>query len=194
MAAHHASRVKIPPAILENKLSLARRLPELSEPQLRECLDHTIRDNCDIRHFYDVMLNAISSNKVYLVKELLRYKLPISPIYILEAINAKAKDILASFFDNGWDINTLMSGMEPPILTYADLLTVSLLLYRSGDIRIGQLIYNAIHRKSDTLKVVEILINRGAPFNSLLYQDHQYSQNMFPFMTKTPLHTVVALS
>jgi ankyrin repeat protein len=54
-------------------------------------------------------------------------------------------------------------------------------------------VHNAIYRESDTLKVVEILIDQGASLNCLMYQDHQYSWNMFPFMRETPLHTAVAL-
>ncbi|KAJ5374658.1 hypothetical protein N7517_006664 [Penicillium concentricum] len=224
----YMSRVGTPPPIPAKTLLSAHQLPELGEQQLQECLDRTVRDGCDIRHFYEVMLGAIRSNKVYLVKELLRYKIPVSPIYILEAVKVKAKDILIAFFDNGWDINTPMSGIDPPILTnaledlemtiwlldrgadpnmrcdidntplsyavrYADLSTINLLLRRGGDVRIGQLVHNAIYREPDTLKVVEILLDRGASLNSLMYQDHQYSRNMFPFMGETPLHTAVAL-
>ena len=51
------------------------------------------------------MVDALKSNKIYLVKELLRRNLPVSPIYVLEAVKAKVKDILASFFITSWDFN-----------------------------------------------------------------------------------------
>ncbi|KAJ5804657.1 uncharacterized protein N7518_000960 [Penicillium psychrosexuale] len=38
-----------------------------------------------------------------------------------------------------------------------------------------------------------MLVDRGASFNALMYEDHQYLRNMFPFMRETPLHTAVAL-
>ncbi|KAJ5967146.1 hypothetical protein N7501_003394 [Penicillium viridicatum] len=232
MSAHqtpgHISRLGTPPSIPANTLLLVHQVPELSEQQLREFLDRSVRDGCDIRHFYEVMIDAIRSNKVYLVKELLRCNIPISSIYVLEAVRGKAKDILTAFFDNSWDINAPMGGMDPPILAnaledldmttwlldrgadpntrchiditplsyavkYADLPIIDLLLRRGGDVRIGQLVHNAIYRESDTLQVVEILIDRGASLDSLMYQDHQYSWNMFPFMRETPLHTAVAL-
>ncbi|KAF9252159.1 hypothetical protein CBS147333_488 [Penicillium roqueforti] len=234
MSVHHTleqgytSRVQTPPPILAKRLLLVQQLPRLSEQQLREFLDRTIRDDCDIRHFYEVMIDAIRSNKVYLVNELLQHKMPVSPIYVLEAVKARAKTILTSFFNNGWDINTSMSRTDPPILAnaledpemttwlldhgadpntrcdidntplsyaarYAALSTIDLLLRRGGDVRIGQLVRNAIYRESDSLKVVEMLVDRGAPFNALMYEDHQYSRNMFPFMRETPLHTAVAL-
>lgn len=77
----------------------------------------------------------------------------------------------------------------------ADLATVDLLLRRGGDVRMGQLIHNAIYREfdNDTLKIIEILINKGASLDSLMYEDHEYSRNMFPFMMETPLQTAVAL-
>ncbi|KAJ5236044.1 hypothetical protein N7489_006135 [Penicillium chrysogenum] len=204
------SRLGTPPPIPAKTLLLVHQIPELGEQQLREFLDRTVRDGHDIRHLYQVMIDAIRSNKVYLVKELLRCEMPISSIYVREAVKGKAKDILTVFFDNGWDINTPMSGMSPLFLhpntrcdiditplshavRFADLPTIDLLLRRGGDVRIGQLMHNAIYRESDTLKVVEILIDRGASLNSLMYQDHQYSWNMFPFMRETPLHTAVAL-
>ena len=112
----YTSRVQTPPPIPAKRLLLVQQLPRLSEQQLREFLDRTIRDDCDIRHFYEVMIDAIRSNKVYLVNELLQHKMPVSPIYVLEAVKARAKTILTSFFNNGWDINTSMSRTDPPIL------------------------------------------------------------------------------
>lgn len=106
-----------PPPIPAKTLLLVHQLPELREQQLGEFLDRTICDGYDIHHFYEAMVDAIRSNKVYLVKELLRCNIPISRRCVREALEAKAKDILTTFFDNGWDINTPLSIMESPILT-----------------------------------------------------------------------------
>ena len=105
-------------------------------------------------------------------------------------------DMTIWLLDRGADPNTRCDIDITPLshaVRFADLPTIDLLLRRGGDVRIGQLMHNAIYRESDTLKVVEILIDRGASLNSLMYQDHQYSWNMFPFMRETPLHTAVAL-
>ncbi|KAJ5105429.1 hypothetical protein NUU61_002776, partial [Penicillium alfredii] len=51
------------------------------------------------------------------VKELLYQELPIAPLYVYEAINANAKDVLVTLFENGWDINKPMGSMHPPILS-----------------------------------------------------------------------------
>ncbi|KAJ5476743.1 hypothetical protein N7475_002472 [Penicillium sp. IBT 31633x] len=97
MSAHHnpeqdhTIRTETPP-IPAKTLLIAHQLPELSKQQLPEFLDRIVPDDLDIRHLYKVMVDAIRSNKVYLVKELLRCKMPISP-YVLEAVNSKAKEI-----------------------------------------------------------------------------------------------------
>ena len=78
-------------------------------------------------------------------------------------------------------------------VTYADLPIIDLLLRRGGDVNKGQLVHNAIYRESNTLQVVKGLIDRGAPLDTLMYQDDLASRCMFPFMVETPLHTAVAL-
>lgn len=165
------ARIKTPPIPVET-LSLVHRIPGLDEHQLRRFFDSIIPD-CDICNFYGAMIGAIGSNNMYLVKELLRNKMPMSPIHIVEATKPNAKDILTLFFENGWNINTPIDEINSPPM-YA-------------------CVHNAIYRESNTLKVVEMLIDQGASFNSLMYQDHQACQDMFPFMGETPLHTAVAL-
>ena len=98
--------------------------------------------------------------------------------------------------DRGADPNARCDIDYTPLsyaVKYADLPTIDLLLRRGGDVRKGQLVHNAICRESHTLKVVKDLIERGAPLNSLMYQDHQASWDMFPFMRESPLHTALAL-
>lgn len=75
----------------------------------------------------------------------------------------------------------------------SDMPTVYLLLRCCSDIRKGQLVHHAIYREFNTLQVVKAIIDWGAPLNSLISQDDQASQDMFPFMVETPLHNAVAL-
>ncbi|CAG8394471.1 unnamed protein product [Penicillium salamii] len=127
------SRIRTPPPLPAKTLLIAHQLPEIGEQHLRELLDRSIRDGCNISHFYEVMVDAVRSNKVYLVKELLRCKMPVSLIYVLEAVKAKAKDILAVIFENRWDINMPMSGMDPPNNALNNLEMTTWLLDRGAD-------------------------------------------------------------
>lgn len=112
------SRSETPPPIPKQMRSFVHRLRELDdEQQLRELLDNSLSDDCEVRHLSGLMIDAIRSNKNFLVEELLRRNLPMSPIYVLEAVKAKAKDILTTFFTKAWDINKPMGRMDPPILT-----------------------------------------------------------------------------
>jgi hypothetical protein len=123
ISAHHIletglpSRSETPAPIPKQIRSFVHRLQELNdEQQLRELLDDGLSDECEVRHLSGLMIDAIRSNKNFLVEELLRRNLPMSPIYVLEAVKAKAKDILTTFFTNYRDINKPMGGMDPPIL------------------------------------------------------------------------------
>lgn len=60
---------------------------------MRELLDRTLTDDCDVRHLPGVIIDAIRSNKVFVVKELLHHNLPMSPIYAFEAF------VMAFFMD-----------------------------------------------------------------------------------------------
>lgn len=117
----HISRSETPPPIPNQMFSLVYHIQALGidddEQQLQDFLDHILSDDYDVRHLSGVMSYAIWSNKVCIMKELLCRGLPMSPIYVFEAVKARAKDILEIFFHNGWDINRPMSEMEPPILT-----------------------------------------------------------------------------
>ncbi|KGO42211.1 hypothetical protein PEX1_025730 [Penicillium expansum] len=115
-----------------------------------------------------VMTQAIKLGRTCFVKELLRHEVPLFPIYISEAINAKenAKDILESLLENGWDINQPMGAMHPPILSDAldDLEMTTWLLDHGADpnrrcnIDFTPLSYAIEHA---SLPIVNLLLNRG---------------------------------
>lgn len=97
--------------------------------------------------------------------------------------------------DQGADPNAECDIAYTPLshaIQTASLEIIHLLLRRGGNVQRGQLMHNAIWRKSENLEVAQLLIALGAPFDYLLYEDHIPSQNMFPFMIETPLHTAVA--
>lgn len=105
-----------PPPISESELSLLKELRELSDSELGPRFDRALREGEEIECLYQAMNDAIFSNREALVKELLKCKMPVSSSCVQTAVDVKAKDILTIFFDNGWDINTPMGTMKPPIL------------------------------------------------------------------------------
>ena len=98
--------------------------------------------------------------------------------------------------DRGADPN-MRCELDYTPLTYAvqmiDVPTVDHLLGRGGDVTIGDLVQAAICRNSDdSLEMVKFLIDRGAPFNALLHENHEHSPRLFPHYTRTPLHLAVS--
>jgi hypothetical protein len=63
-----------------------------------------------------MIVEAIKRDDAELITELLCYGLPISYLYLEEAVKLKAKNILEAFFTNGWDINQPMGDLSPPLL------------------------------------------------------------------------------
>ncbi|KAJ6111131.1 hypothetical protein N7486_003366 [Penicillium sp. IBT 16267x] len=67
----------------------------------------------------DVMMEAIKQDSVGFVLKLLSHGFPIQPCYTLEATLHKAKGVLGSFIEAGWDINEPVGDIKPPVLSYA---------------------------------------------------------------------------
>lgn len=65
------------------------------------------------------------------------------------------------------------------------------MLELGGDVHKGELLHHAIDRSSgDAIEVLELLLDKGACINALMYEKHENSLRMFPFMgLGTPLHT-----
>jgi len=75
----------------------------------------------------------------------------------------------------------------------APLSVIRLILSRGGDIRKGQLLHHAIERQSETIEVLKLLIEEGAPVNATMYEDYP-SLALFFFMgIGTPLHKACEL-
>lgn len=79
-------------------------------------LSHPYEPSARIRDFHSMIIEAIKRDDTELITELLGYGLPISRLYLEEAIKSKAKNTLEVFFINGWDINQPTGDLSPPIL------------------------------------------------------------------------------
>ncbi|KAJ6190245.1 Ankyrin repeat protein, partial [Penicillium mononematosum] len=76
----------------------------------------------------------------------------------------------------------------------APISTIKLMLSCGGDVQKGQLLHHAIDRESDVTKVLQLLIERGANINTIMYQDDYSSWRLFYFMgLGTALHKAAEL-
>jgi ankyrin repeat protein len=99
--------------------------------------------------------------------------------------------------DHGADPNKQCSIDITPLsyaVEQASLSTVKLLLDRGGDVHKGQLLHHAVERQTDTIEVLGMLLETGAPLNSKMYENHYLSWRLFYFMDLgTALHKAAEL-
>lgn len=104
-------------------------------------------------------------------------------------------EITQWLLDHGADMNR-RTGIDLTPLSYAvELAPLSLveeLLGRGGDVHKGELLHHAMDRSSDRVKVLALLLDRGAPLNTRMYENDNASARLYPFMgLGTPLHKAV---
>lgn len=77
-------------------------------------------------------------------------------------------------------------------IEHAPFRIIHLFFQRGGSIEKGQLIHHAVRRKSDEIEVVDLLLQKGASLNTIMYSNdpQSYSQWVL-FGIGTPLHTAV---
>ena len=99
--------------------------------------------------------------------------------------------------DHGADPNKQCSIDLTPIsyaVERASLSTISLILNRGGDVHKGELLQHAIERRTDVVDVLDLLLERGAPLNSKMYEKHYFSWSLYHFMCLgTALHKAAEL-
>lgn len=72
--------------------------------------------------------------------------------------------------------------------------TIKLMLSCGGDVETGKLLHHASDRASDVIEVLQLLIERGANINTIMYQDDYSSWRLFYFMgLDTALHKAADL-
>lgn len=105
--------------------------------------------------------------------------------------------MVAWLLDHGADPNRqCVIDLTPLSLAVEDapVSVIQLMINRGGDVRKGQLLHHAVDRHSDNIAVLRLLIEKGAPINSTMYEDHHPSWALFSFMPLgTPLHRAVEL-
>ncbi|KAJ5191278.1 uncharacterized protein N7498_010263, partial [Penicillium cinerascens] len=129
-------------------------------------LPRSFPDGFDICDLSAIMIEAIKRNSVLFVKELLHRGMPVDPLYALEAIKVKAKDILETFLGNGWDINQPMSELKPPVLGYTvtdEEMTAWLLDHKADPNRqcVIDLTPLSLAVESAPISVIRLILSRG---------------------------------
>ncbi|KAL7660518.1 hypothetical protein ACMYSQ_003392 [Aspergillus niger] len=143
------------------------------------------------------MGQAVEQDSVIFIQELMNRGFPTHSIYARNATRFKSKNALALLIEKGWDINEpiiaieeeemttwfLDHGADPNRRTFIDLTPLSwaverspvsvirLMLHYCQDIHPGQLLHHAVQRESDTIEVLEMLIQKGAPLNTPVHED-----------------------
>lgn len=99
--------------------------------------------------------------------------------------------------DHGADPNKQCSIDLTPMsyaIKHASLSTIRLLLNHRGDIQKGELLQHAIDRHTNIIDVLDLLLARGAPLNSTMYEKHYFSWSLYHFMgLGTALHKAAEL-
>ncbi|KAJ5223645.1 hypothetical protein N7468_008187 [Penicillium chermesinum] len=107
------------------------------------------------------------------------------------------EDMTLWLLDHGADPNKQCSIDLTPLsyaVEQASLSIVKLLLDRGGDVHKGQLLHHAVERQTDIIEVLGILLERGAPLNSKMYENHYPSWRLYYFMgLGTALHKAAEL-
>lgn len=97
----------------------------------------------------------------------------------------------AWLLDHGADPNQGCAVDITPLslaVKYASASTIQLLLQHGGNVKQGQLLFHAIDRESETIPVLKLLLQQGAPLNATMYQGHYQSWSLYYF---TGLGTVL---
>lgn len=118
-------------------------------------------------------------------------------IYIIRCSDAiEDEEMTAWLLDHGADPNRrCLIDLTPLSLAVesAPISIISLLFSRGGDARKGQLLHHAMERRSDTIEVLKLLLEKGVSLDSPAYKD-QPSWALFHFMgLGTALHKAAEL-
>ncbi|KAJ6088408.1 Ankyrin repeat protein [Penicillium sp. IBT 16267x] len=107
------------------------------------------------------------------------------------------EEMTAWLLDHGADPNNGCAIDLTPLscaVKSAPISVINLMLSRGGDVQKGQVLHHAIERRSETIEVLKVLIENGAPINATMYQDHYPSWRLFYFMgLGTALHKAAEL-
>lgn len=110
---------------------------------------------------------------------------------------AANEDMTVWLLNEGADPNREDSfGVNPMAVAvqYASIQTVMLLLDSGADVRKGKLLHHALDRKEDIIEMIDLLVKRGAPLDSIMYEPGTHAWKFYFWMgTGTPLQKAVEM-
>ncbi|KAL4796032.1 ankyrin repeat-containing domain protein [Aspergillus venezuelensis] len=87
----------------------------------------------------------------------------------------------------GLDVTPLSMAAES-----ASFSTIKLLFEYGADVNKGQPLHHTTKRKSEITEVLAFLLEKGAPLNEKIYENHEYSRNAWKrIYSGTPLHYAI---
>ncbi|KAI3400052.1 hypothetical protein diail_4590 [Diaporthe ilicicola] len=107
------------------------------------------------------------------------------------------EEMTLRLLDHGADLNKRTYIDLTPMsyaIQFASPELIEKLLNRGGDVQRGELLQHALDRPTDTIEVLRMLIDRGAPLNAIMYEHHEASRRLYPFIEfGTPLHKAATM-
>ncbi|RDW65724.1 ankyrin repeat domain-containing protein [Aspergillus mulundensis] len=139
-------------------------------PKFRARFDDWASSGYDVHELADVMREAVCRNNVEIVSMLLSHGQSPEASYATDAVRHRAKDVLAVFLQNGWDINGCPAQGRPPVLGLAvhDEDMATWLLDRGADPNQQSLIDltpTSVAVKEAPLSTIKLFFDRGADVN-----------------------------
>lgn len=102
------------------------------------------------------------------------------------------EDMALWLLDHGTDLNKQTYVDLTPMsraVSHAPPELVRKYLDRGGDVQKGEVLQYAVDRPTDVIEVLGMLLEKGAPLNKLMYENHEPSYGMYYFTDLgTPLH------
>ncbi|PYH35279.1 ankyrin repeat domain-containing protein [Aspergillus neoniger CBS 115656] len=158
--------------------------------QFRDLLNsaESSSENFHINDFSIIMKQAVEQDNMDFMQALMDHGFPTHSIYAQSTTRYRSKNTLAFLIEKGLDINKPICETQPPILGY---------IHHGADpnkhtsidnIQPGQLLHHAVQRDADTIEVLEILIQKGAPLNTPVHKDLPTFSVLCFISLGTPLH------
>ncbi|KAK3905300.1 putative ankyrin repeat protein [Staphylotrichum tortipilum] len=188
--------LRTPPEALEQfrTAAVSRDLDELDQL----VRSHLVLDPAGdfVHDLFPVLREAVARDDADVVTRLLSYGMKLDNTLVRDAVQAKAKTCINACADKDMLLWLLDHGADLNAQTYVDITPMSWIVEDSTPEVIREMLDRGVDVTKGPPKIIEImtmLVDRGAPLNQTMYQDHEQSLRLFPFLPLgTPLHVAAS--